>query len=93
VLSNGGGPTTVVPPALLTNRAPSAAAAGSAGEPGEGGFNPFTPVAPPPAAAPADDGLPWPWIALAAVLVAAIAGVFAMRARKPPTVVRKPPNY
>ena len=94
VLGNGGGPTAIVPAALLTNRAPTPGAASAPSDPGEGGFNPFTAVAASaPAPASEDDGLPWTWIAIAAVLVAAIGGVFAMRARKPKTVLRKPPGY
>ena len=94
VLSNGGGPTGIVPAALLTNRPQAPGAASAPSDPGEGGFNPFTPVAASAPAAPAEDGgLPWTWIAIAAVLVAAIGGMFAMRARTPKTVLRKPPGY
>lgn len=97
VLSYGGGPTGIVPPALLTNRpgAVAVAAAAAASDPGEGGFNPFTPTAPSaPAGTTDDDGLPWHWIAPAVVLLAAlVAGVLVLRSRKPPTVLRKPPSY
>ena len=94
-ISYGGGPTGVVPPALLTNRAAAPVAAAASSDPGEGGFNPFTPAAPSaPAAAPDDEGLPWTWIATGVVLLAAlVAGVLVMRSRKPPTVLRKPPSY
>jgi hypothetical protein len=95
VLGNGGGgPTGVVAAALLTNRPVSHAAAAAASDPGEGGFSPFAvdaSSAPPPA--PVDDGLPWTGIAIAAVLLAAAAGVFVMRARRPGTVLRKPPGH
>jgi hypothetical protein len=94
VLGNGGGPTGVVPAALLTNRPPSHAAAAAASDPGEGGFSPFAvDAASVPAAAPADDGLPWTWIAVAALLLAAAAGVLVVRARQPKAVLRKPPGY
>ncbi len=94
VLSYGGGATGVVPPALLSNRPASPIAAAAASDPGEGGFNPFTAVAASaPAATPEDEGLPWTWIATALVLLAAVGGIFAMRARKPQTVLRKPPSY
>ena len=94
VLSNGGGATVVVPAALLTNRAPAAVVASAASDPGEGGFSPFTAVAASaPAATSEDDGLPWTWIGIGAVVLAAIAGVFVMRSRKPATVLRKPPSY
>ena len=93
-LSYGGGPTGIVPPALLSNRVASPTAP-AASDPGEGGFNPFTAVAASaPTASPDDDGLPWSWIAPAVVLLAAaIAGVVVLRARKPQTVLRKPPSY
>ena len=95
VLGTGGGATGIVPPALLTGRAPATAVAGAASDPGEGGFNPFTAVAASaPAATTADDGLPWSWIATAVVLLlAAVAGVFVIRSRRPQTVLRKPPGY
>lgn len=94
-LGAGGGATGIVPPALLTNRPPAATGAATASDPGEGGFNPFNAVAPPaPAPARADDGLPWHWIAPAVVLLAAlVAAALALRPRKPPTVLRKPPGY
>jgi hypothetical protein len=90
VLSNDGGPTTVVPAALLTNRPQAPGAASAAGDPGEGGFSPFAVEAASAPAAANDDGLPWTWIAIAAVLLAATAGVFVVRARQPKTVLRKP---
>jgi hypothetical protein len=90
VLSNDGGPTTVVPAALLTNRPQAPGAASGAGDPGEGGFSPFAVEAASAPAAANDDGLPWTWIAIAAVLLAATAGVFVVRARQPKTVLRKP---
>jgi len=94
VLSNGAGTTPVVPPALLTNHPPSYAAPVAASDPGEGGFNPFAAVAASaPAPAGEEDGVPWTGIAIAAGALAAAAGVFALRARKPATVLRKPPNY
>jgi MYXO-CTERM domain-containing protein len=92
-LSNGGGPTGIVPAALLTNRTQAAAAAASAAsaDPGQGGFNPFvSEAASAPAATPEDDGLPWTWIAIAAVLLAAVAGAFLMRVRRPQPALRKP---
>jgi len=92
VLSNDGGPTTVVPAALLTNRPQAPGAASAAGDPGEGGFSPFAVEAASAPAAANDDGLPWTWIAIAAVLLAATAGVFVVRARQPKTVLRKPPR-
>ena len=89
----GGGATAVVPPALLTSRAPSAASAAS--DPGEGGFNPFTAVAASaPEASSDDNGSLASWgIGGAAFLLVAGAGAWAMRARKPKTVLRKPPPY
>jgi len=81
-LANGGGPTTVVPAALLTNRAAAAASVPSAADPGSGGFSPFVgDAASAPAAAPQDDGLPWPWISAGAVLLAAIVAALVIRAR------------
>jgi hypothetical protein len=94
VLSNGGGTTPVVPPALLTNHPPSHLAPVAASDPGEGGFNPFAAVAASaPTATGDEDGLPWTWIAIAAGVLAAAAGAFALRARKPATVLRKPPSH
>ena len=94
ILSYGGGATGIVPPALLTNRAAAVVAASAASDPGEGGFNPFEVAASAPAATPQDDGLPWTWIATAAVLLAVVVGgVLLMRGRKPQTVLRKPPSY
>ena len=92
VLSNGGGPTGVVPAALLTNHPPTPAAAAAASDPGEGGFNPFAVEAASAPAATNDDGLPWTWIGLLAALLTGIAGVFVLRARKPKTVLRQPPR-
>ena len=82
-LSSGGGPTGVVPAALLTNRAAGAASAPSNADPGGGGFSPFVAEgASAASAAPQDDGPPWPWISAGVVLVAAAAAVFVMRARR-----------
>jgi len=90
-LANGSGPTGIVPPALLAQRAPAAVGPAASADPGQGGFNPFVAdAAPAPPAAPEDDAWPWKWIAIAAVLLAAIAGAFAMRARRPQPVLRKP---
>jgi hypothetical protein len=89
VLSTGGGPTTVVPAALLTNHPQAPAVASAASDPGEGGFSPFAAEAASAPAAANDDGLPWTWIAVAAVLLAAIASVFVVRARRPKAVLRK----
>jgi hypothetical protein len=95
MLGSGGGPTGIVPPALLTNRAQSPATAAPASDPGEGGFNPFTAIAASePAPAPEDDGSSWSWlVGIAAFLLAAGAGVLVMRRGKPKTVLRKPPSY
>jgi hypothetical protein len=92
VLSNGGGPTTVAPAALLTRRPQAPGVAAAASDPGEGGLSPFAVEAASAPAAANDDGLPWTWIAIAAVLLAATAGVFVVRARRPKTVLRKPPS-
>lgn len=82
-LANGGGPTGVVPAALLTNRAVAAASAPSSVDLGGGGFSPFVAEgASAPAAAPQDDGLPWAWISAGAVLLAAIVAAVAMRPRR-----------
>ena len=94
VLANGGGPTTIVPPALLTNRAQAPQALAAASDPGSGGFNPFTTeAASAPEAAPDDGGSTWNWVvgALAFALVAA-AGYWMMNAGKSKTAVRKPPT-
>ena len=92
VLVNGGGPTGVVPPALLTNRPQGAVAPVAASDPGGGGFSPFVSDAASAAATtPEDEGLPWPWIAAALVLVAAIAAGFVLlRSRGPQDAPRKP---
>jgi hypothetical protein len=83
-LSNGGGPTGVVPAALLTNRAAAAASAPSSVDLGGGGFSPFVAEnASAPVAAPPDDGLPWAWISAGVVLIAAAVAAFAIRARRP----------
>ena len=79
-----GGPTPVVPAALLTNRpaaeAPSRVPAAS--DPGQGGLNPFADTAASaPAAAPVDDGLPWPGIAVGGLVVAAAAAWWLTRRR------------
>jgi hypothetical protein len=82
-LANGGGPTAVVPAALLTNRAAAAASSPSAADLGGGGFSPFVgDSASAPASTPPDDGLPWPWISAAVVLLAAVAAAVVMRARR-----------
>ena len=95
VLSYGGGPTGIVPPASLTRRAAAPTAVAAASDPGEGGYNPFSAVAASaPAAQPADSGLPWTTIVTGAVLlVALVGGVILLRGRKPQTVLRKPPSY
>ncbi len=92
VLSNGGGPTSVVPAALLTDRPQAVAVAPAASDPGEGGFSPFAGAAASAPAVATDDALPWTWIAVAAVLLASIAGVLLVRARPPKAVLRKPPG-
>lgn len=79
-----GGPTRVVPAALLTDHpaaeAPSRVPAAS--DPGLGGLNPFAgSAAPAPAAPPVDDGLPWPGIAAGALVAAAGAGWWLTRRR------------
>jgi hypothetical protein len=90
-LSTGGGPTVVVPAALLGNRAHAAAASAASADPGQGGFNPFVAeAASAPEAAPQDDGLPWPWISAAIVLFAAVGAAALMRARRPQPALRKP---
>ena len=95
-LASGGGPTSVVPAALLSNHpgAPAsapAAVASAASDTGLGGFNPFEdPAASAPAASTlSDDGLPWTAIGIGVVVVVAgIAGAFAMRRRGPKTVLK-----
>jgi hypothetical protein len=83
LLGNGGGPTAVVPAALLTNRPQAAPGASAPSDPGEGGFSPFTAeAASAPESAPVDDGLPWTWIGVGVALLVAIASVFAMRRRE-----------
>ena len=63
-------------------------------DPGEGGFNPFTAeAASAPAAAPADDGLPWTWIGVGVAALAAIVSVLAIRRRDAQAALRKPPSY
>ena len=80
-LANGGGPTPVVPPALLTNHAPSDAPV-AASDPAQGGLD---------RASAGEQGRPlWISIALAAAVLAAAVGGFALRARK--AVARKPPS-
>jgi hypothetical protein len=83
-LSNGGGPTGVVPAALLSNRAAAPASAPSVADPGGGGFSPFVAdAASAPASAPQDDGLPWTWIGAGGVLLfAAIAAAIANTRRR-----------
>ena len=94
VLTNGGGATGIVPAAQLAQRGTTGATAAAASDPGEGGFNPFTAVAASAPAAAPEDGSTWTWVigGLALVLVAG-AGIWWQRARKPPTVLRKPPSY
>jgi Domain of unknown function (DUF5122) beta-propeller len=92
-LGNGGGPTGIVPPALLTNRAPAAGASTAASDQGSGGFSPFSADAASAAAAEtADDGLPWAWIGIAVVIAAAAAGVLLMRSRAPDDSAGTPPG-
>ena len=92
VLSNGGGPTGVVPPALLTNRPRPVGGASAPPDPGEGGFNPFTAeAASAPALAPVDDGLPWTWIGVAVAVLAAIVSVLAIRRRDAQALLRTLP--
>ena len=80
-LANGGGPTPVVPPALLTNHPPSDSAPVAASDP-QGGLD---------RASAGEPGRPlWTWIALAAAVLAAAVGGFALRARKAGS--RKPPS-
>ncbi len=91
VLSNGGGPTGIVPAALLTHRAQAAAVASAASDPGGGGFSPFaTEAASAPASSSEDDGVPWIWIALPSVVVVCLIAMLAIRARRPKTQLRKP---
>ena len=80
VLSNGGGPTAVVPPALLGNRPAGAVPASALGEPGGGGFSPFTAEG---ASAPAaeESGLPWVWTGIGLAALAAIGVWFGLRSR------------
>ena len=82
-LVNGGGPTSIVPPALLGNRpAAVAAPASAASDPGSGGFSPFVSEAASEApAAVGDDGPPWTAIGLAAVALVALVGIVVLRGR------------
>jgi hypothetical protein len=94
-LANGGGPTGVVPAALLSNRAATTATAASAASSvdlGGGGFSPFVAEgASAPAATPQDDGLPWTtWLSAGAVLLAAVVAAFVMRARRTQPTMRRP---
>ena len=91
-LANGGGPTGVVPAALLSNRAAPAASPASPVDLGGGGFSPFVAEgASAPVAPPQDDGLPWTtWLGAGAVLLAAVVGAFVMRARRPQAPMRRP---
>ena len=90
-LGNGGGPTGIVPPALLTNRAPLPAASAAASDQGSGGLSPFVAEsASAPATEGGEDGLPWAWIGGGVVLVVAIGGMLLMRSREPDEVPRKP---
>ena len=92
--ANGDLATRVVAAASLAGHAQAPAASAAASDPGQGGFNPFMDTAASaPAAAPAQDGLPWTSIAVAIVLLASAVGAFAMRTRKPATVLRKPTDY
>jgi hypothetical protein len=94
VLSNGGGPTGVVPAALLGNRPAAAAAPAAASDPGGGGFNPFaSEAASAPAASTDDDGLPWLWIVPGAVVFVGLGAMLFIRQRRPGTVLRKPPGH
>jgi hypothetical protein len=87
------GPTDIVPAASLTPRAAAPIAQAEPGDTGSGGLNPFVPeAASAPETAADNGGPPWTWIVVALVLVAAIAGVFAKRSRRPQTLLRKPPD-
>jgi hypothetical protein len=94
VLGNGGGPTTIVPPALLTNRAASPQAPAAASDPGSGGFNPFTTeAASAPEAAPDDGGSMGTWgVGLVALVLVSAAGYWRMSSGKPKTTDRKSPG-
>ncbi len=93
-LNTGGGPTGVVPAALLSNRpsaaTPAPATAAAASDPGQGGFNPFadTAASAPAVSAEVDDGLPWTWIGVGAAIVAVAVGVLATRRRGSKTVLK-----
>jgi hypothetical protein len=93
-LGTGGGPTFVVPPALLSNRPGTPASApvaiAVASDPGQGGLNPFADTAASAPAAPtgADDGLPWTWIGLGVIVAAGIASVLVSRRRGATTVLK-----
>ena len=90
-LSNGGGPTGIVPPALLTNRAATPGASAAANDQGGGGFSPFVAeAASVPSAESGDEGLPWAWIVGGVVVAAAIGGGLLMRSREPKEALRKP---
>ncbi|MBW8759521.1 MAG: hypothetical protein JF586_18130, partial [Burkholderiales bacterium] len=91
-LASGGGPTGVVPAALLTHRAAAPASSASSLDLGGGGFSPFVAEgSSAPAAAPQDDGLPWTtWMSAGAVLLAAVVGAFVMRARRTEPTMRRP---
>jgi hypothetical protein len=85
--NTSGGPTNPVPPASLQHKAAVQSAAASApSDPGGGAFNPFaannSASAPPPAQAE-DDGVPWLWIALAALLALGMTAVFFKGRREP----------
>jgi len=80
-LGNGGGPTAIVPAALLGNRPAAAPVASAASDPGGDGFSPFTTEDASAPAGTSDEGLPWTWIGLGVVVLAAVGGWIALRAR------------
>ena len=88
-LASGGGPTGIVPPALLTNRAPTPGASAVPNDQGSGGFSPFVAEAASASSAPAaDERLPWTWIGIAVVIAVAIVSVLLMRRRQ----TKEPPR-
>jgi hypothetical protein len=86
--NTSGGPTNPVPPASLQHKASmvQTAAASASSDPGGGAFNPFSAnnsaSAPPPPQAE-DDGVPWLWIGLAALLALGMTAVFFKGRREP----------